>query len=218
MYSSKLISDLRPDVAENCRAFLSLCGAEGLPVLVTDTVRDEAYQLYCYEHGYSRAKRPAFHAVGVGLAFDFCKNVKGHAYDDPDFFARCGALGEQVGFAWGGRWKSFPDRPHLQWSGPEKNYTSTDIWAGRLPPGMKPYRPNQGPEQEETMTKEQFAALYDEMNPLYTKLEQVPDYWRQDTETLMQAGAIQGDGVSALAIRREQLQSAVIAKRYADRK
>ena len=142
-------------MAANCRAFLALCREQGLKVLITGTVRDEEYQLDAYNKGYSKAKRPAFHAQGVGLAFDFCKNVPGHEYDDPVFFQQCGALGEQVGFEWGGRWKSFPDRPHLQWSGPDHTFKSSDIWAGRLPPPMPPYQREEEPE----MTQEQFNQM-----------------------------------------------------------
>ena len=136
MLNSRNIDDLRPDVAANCRVWMNLCKKAGLPVLVTGTVRDQEYQLYCYNNGTSKAKVPSFHSVEAGLAFDFCKNVRGHEYDDPVFFQQCGAIGESVGFEWGGRWKSFPDYPHMQWSGPGHTYQSSDIWAGRLPPPM----------------------------------------------------------------------------------
>ena len=159
LYNSRDINDLRPDVAANCRVFLELCKAQGLQVMIAGTVRDEEYQLDRYNKGYSKAKRPSFHAQGVGLAFDFCKNVRGHEYDDPVFFQQCGAIGEAVGFEWGGRWKSFPDRPHLQWSGPGKTFKSSDILAGRLPPPMPLYRPQIPPQEEEEMTQEQFNQM-----------------------------------------------------------
>ena len=44
MRHSRSISDLRADVAENCRTLLTLAEREGLSVLVTETVRDAAYQ------------------------------------------------------------------------------------------------------------------------------------------------------------------------------
>ena len=44
MRHSRSISDLRADVAENCRALLMLAEREGLSVLVTETVRDAEYQ------------------------------------------------------------------------------------------------------------------------------------------------------------------------------
>ena len=140
MYNSRNIDDLRSDVAANCRVWLELCREAGLQVLITGTVRDEEYQQQCYRNGTSKSPRPAFHAQGVGLAFDFCRNIKGHEYDDLEFFRRAGELGELVGFEWGGRWTSFVDRPHLQWSGPNHELTSKDIWAGKRPPTMPLYK------------------------------------------------------------------------------
>ena len=65
---------------------------------MTETVRDDEYQRYLAANGYAAksATRPTFHGVKAGLAFDICKNVKGHEYDDPSFFARCGQIGKQV--------------------------------------------------------------------------------------------------------------------------
>ena len=104
MYHSRDIADLRADVRANCVIFLDLCKEAGLPVLVTETVRDDEYQRYLAANGYAAktATRPTFHGVKAGLAFDICKIVKGHEYDDPSFFARCGQIGKQVGFSWGG--------------------------------------------------------------------------------------------------------------------
>lgn len=70
--------------------------------------------------------------------------------------------------------------------------------------------------EEETMTQEQFTALYDQLNPLYTTLDQVPEYWRTDVQALISSGAIQGDNTHAISIRRDTLQAAIVSKRYAD--
>lgn len=120
MLNSRDTSLLRPDVRANLQIFVQMCKAEGLPVLITQTVRDDEYQAYLYAQGRTRpgnivtnSKRATFH--GAGLAFDICKNVRGEEYSDNYFFNRCGAIGEQVGFSWGGNWKGFPDRPHFQW-------------------------------------------------------------------------------------------------------
>jgi len=139
MYNSRNVDELRADVAANCHIFLRLCKEAGLKVLVTGTVRDAEYQRSCYKRGTSKSKVPTFHAVGVGLAFDICKNVKGHEYDDKAFFYRCAEIGERMGFEWGGRWKSIVDMPHFQWSGAGHGYSSADIIAGRLPPPMPLY-------------------------------------------------------------------------------
>ena len=140
MYHSRDIADLRADVRANCIIFIDLCKEAGLPVLITETVRDDEYQRYLAANGYASktATRPTFHSVKAGLAFDICKNVKGHEYDDLSFFDKCGQIAKQVGFSWGGDWKSFPDKPHIQWDAHGK-YTGSMILAGKYPPEMEEY-------------------------------------------------------------------------------
>lgn len=140
MYHSRDIADLRADVRANCIIFIDLCKEAGLPVLITETVRDDEYQRYLAANGYASktATRPTFHSVKAGLAFDICKNVKGHEYDDLSFFDKCGQVAKQVGFSWGGDWKSFPDKPHIQWDAHGK-YTGSMILAGKYPPEMEEY-------------------------------------------------------------------------------
>lgn len=75
---------------------------------------------------------------------------------------------------------------------------------------------------EEDMTKQEttalFGQLYEQVNPLYTSLDQVPDYWRAETQALMEAGAIQGDGTHPLRIRQEALAALVAAGRLLNEK
>lgn len=183
MLNSRDISKLRADVAANCRVWLERCRAAGLNVLVTQTVRDAEYQAYLYAQGRTRpgsivtnGKRPTFHWDKAGLAFDFCKNVKGHEYDDAAFFKRAAAIAKEMGFSWGGDWKSFPDRPHIQWDAHGK-YTGSMILAGKMPPVMELYEA----EEEETEVR-------------YKYLADIPAKFRPTIERLMDAGIIQGDG------------------------
>ena len=99
MLNSRDISLLRDDVEVNCRKWIERCKAAGLNVLVTQTVRDKEYQASLYAQGRTKpgkivtnAKVPTFHASGVGLAFDFCKNVKGQEYSDAAFFHKAAAI------------------------------------------------------------------------------------------------------------------------------
>ena len=55
MRHSRDIDDLRADVAANCRTMIALAEREGLRVLVTETVRDGAYQKMLAEKGYAAA-------------------------------------------------------------------------------------------------------------------------------------------------------------------
>lgn len=156
MLNSRDISLLRDDVEANCRAFLELCKAEGLPVLVTQTVRDNEYQASLYAQGRTKpgkivtnTKIATYH--GDGLAFDICKNVKGQEYSDANFFKRCGEIGKKVGFSWGGDWKSFVDRPHFQWDEHGK-YS----WSKNKKPGTMPRY-----EVDEMITEKSIAEMND---------------------------------------------------------
>ena len=160
MLNSRDIDRLRSDVAANCRVFLDLCKAEGLPVLVTQTVRDLEYQASLYAQGRTKPgsivtnqKTPSFHSDKAGLAFDICKNVKGHEYDDLAFFNRCGEIGKKIGFSWGGDWLSLQDKPHFQWDAGGK-YTAAMVRAGKLPPSMPVYK-----EVQEEMTKDEAKRV-----------------------------------------------------------
>lgn len=160
MLNSRDIDKLRPDVAANCRVFLASCEAAGLPVLVTQTVRDAEYQAALYAQGrtapgsiVTNQKTPSFHSDKAGLAFDICKNVKGHEYDDLAFFNRCGEIGKKIGFSWGGDWTSIPDKPHFQWDN-HGTYTAAMVRAGKLPPAMPVYK-----EVQEEMTKDEAKRV-----------------------------------------------------------
>lgn len=159
MLCSRDISRLRADVAANCRLFVEECKKQGLPVLVTETVRDLEYQASLYAKGrtapgsiVTNQKTPSFHWDKVGLAFDICKNVKGHEYDDAAFFQKCGAIGKKMGFTWGGDWTSLVDKPHFQWDQGGK-YTATMVRAGKLPPNMPLYK------EVKTVTKNEAKQI-----------------------------------------------------------
>ena len=186
MLNSRDISLLRSDVEANCRKWLERCKAAGLNVLITNTVRDKEYQEYLYAQGRTRpgsivtnGRTPTFHADTAGLAFDFCKNVKGHEYDDADFFKKAAIIAKEMGFSWGGDWKSFPDMPHIQWDN-QGAWTSSMILAGKLPPEMPLW-------VAESQDKEE-----DEVR--YNTVQECPEWARETIQKLVDKGYLSGDG------------------------
>ena len=148
MLNSRDLKDLRADVRANCEIFIEDCRKAGLFVLVTQTLRDDEYQATLFQKGYAKTAKTTFH--GRGLAFDICKNVRGHEYDDAAFFKKCGEIGKRIGFSWGGDWKSFPDRPHFQWDDGGK-YSGAQVRAGKLPRTMPAY--SAGPDYRAQLKK-----------------------------------------------------------------
>ena len=133
------VSRLEPHVAKNVPLFILRCAEKGAPVLITETIRTAARQRELCNAGYSTTPTPSFHSEQAGLAFDVCKNVKGHEYDDPVFWAIVGKVGKEMGFTWGGDWTKFVDKPHFQWDG-HGAVTGAQVRAGLRPPPMPLYK------------------------------------------------------------------------------
>lgn len=118
---SRDLAQLHPKLQAIILRLIADCAALGLPVLVTDGMRTKAEQDALYAKGrtapgsiVTNVRYPnSMHNWGV--AFDFCRNVKGREYDDADdFFFRVASVAKTYGLEWGGDWKSFKDKPHLQ--------------------------------------------------------------------------------------------------------
>lgn len=67
--------------------------------------------------------------------------------------------------------------------------------------------------KEDNMTQQEFDTLYNNTNPFYKTLEDVPKYWQADVKELMEKGIIAGDGVNPVGKRKEVLEAIVVAKR-----
>jgi len=198
MLNSRDIGLLRPDVAANCRIWLQRCDRAGLEVLITSTVRDREYQEHLYQQGRTRpgsivtnGRVPTFHSDRAGLAFDFCRNVRGREYDDEGFFKAAAALAKEMGFSWGGDWKSFPDSPHIQWD-MGGIWTGDMILAGKLPEKMQLY-------QEENEVR-------------YSTVRECPEWARPTIEKLLKKGYLSGDG-AGLDLSHDMVRLLVIEDR-----
>ena len=218
MVNSRDVTLLRNDVEANVHIWLRLCEAEGLPVLITQTVRDDEYQAHLYAQGRTRpgnivtnSKRTTFH--GAGLAVDFCKNVKGQEYSDRAFFGRVIALAKQVGFSSGADWKSFPEQCHLQWDH-RGQYSGAMITAGRVPPSMPKYERS----KIDMITKEDIAGMDEETTlALANKIQSVLGKQHngglaEEFEEAVKMGITDGNKPEAFCTRK---QTAVMIKRAA---
>jgi peptidoglycan LD-endopeptidase CwlK len=124
--SSRSLDDLRPEVAEKAKKFLSLCRAKGINVIVTDTLRtfkeqDDLYAQGRTKPGFEVTKaRAGYSWHNFGRAFDVVVIIDGKAqYKLPFvFWEIVGQIGESVGLEWGGRWtmerEGIIDLPHFE--------------------------------------------------------------------------------------------------------
>lgn len=135
MINSRDIKDLHPKVADLAQQFIDECARIGIKVIITSTYRDHAAQAELYAQGRTKPGRVVTNAKpgqswhNWRVAFDFAPVVGGKIpWNDAELFKRCGQIGESIGLEWGGRWKSFPDMPHLQYTG---GLTLADFNKGR---------------------------------------------------------------------------------------
>lgn len=115
------VKELHPRLQEKIVQLQTLCNKEGLKLGIAECFRSVAEQNALYAQGRTKSGSIVTNAPGSsyssqhqwGIAFDFYKNVSGHAYDDDAFFRRVGQLGKSIGLGWGGDWHSIVDKPHL---------------------------------------------------------------------------------------------------------
>lgn len=124
MINSRKIEDLHPKVQAMCNEFVKKCDEAGIDVLITSTYRDNASQNALYAQGRTTPGKKVTNApAGKSwhnwrVAFDFVPVVHGKAqWNDTATFNKCGEIGELCGLEWAGRWKSFRELAHMQFTG-----------------------------------------------------------------------------------------------------
>lgn len=137
MTNSRKLDDLLPAVATKARALISAAKRDGIELLVTSTYRDAECQDALYAQGRTTPGRRVTNAKGgqswhqYRVAFDVVPLVAGKAiWDDRRIWTRIGELGESVGLEWAGRWKSFRESPHFQFTG---GLTMAQLNQGKQP-------------------------------------------------------------------------------------
>lgn len=124
---SRSLDDLNPTVASKVRAWLSACTAAGIDVLITCTFRSNEEQARLYAQGRTTpgAKvtnaKPGQSMHNYHVAADFVpmrngKPVWGTAGADGKLWEQVGELAEAQGLEWAGRWKTFRELAHVQFT------------------------------------------------------------------------------------------------------
>lgn len=121
------IDKLHPELQVCVNKFLEECKKQGLNVLVTETLRTQEEQEKLYAKGRTQPGKIVTNCRGYqsphcwGVAFDFCRNVKGKEYDNTDgFFEKVGSIAKELfkdteyRLFWGGDFKTFVDKPHIE--------------------------------------------------------------------------------------------------------
>lgn len=120
--SDARIQTLHPDVRAQAAAFVNEVEAQlGVRVRVTSGLRTFAEQNALYEQGRTTPGNIVTNARGgrsnhnYGLALDVVPiNAQGQAVWNSPHWDAIGQLGKQMGFEWGGDFRSIVDKPHFQ--------------------------------------------------------------------------------------------------------
>lgn len=119
--SEKNIATLVPRAQAKAREWLTRCRAEGIAVKVICGTRSNAEQAALYAKGRTAPgpkvtnAKPGYSWHNFGVAWDFVVfDPDGQPLWDSPLMDRCGKIGEDLGLQWGGRWKGFVDKAHLQ--------------------------------------------------------------------------------------------------------
>jgi peptidoglycan LD-endopeptidase CwlK len=118
---AKRITELDQRIQQPCRALLQRGYDAGLDARVISGLRNPAEQTKLWNQGRSTPGRIVTYARAgyswhnFGLSFDLGIFTPDGAYIDSNDTALqwLGPIGERLGLAWAGRWKS-PDFPHFQ--------------------------------------------------------------------------------------------------------
>jgi peptidoglycan L-alanyl-D-glutamate endopeptidase CwlK len=140
MKNSRSLDDLVPPAAVRARKFLQAANDNGIDLLVTSTLRDSEAQAALYAQGRTKPGKIVTNAKpgqswhNWGCAMDIVplrngKPVWGTTTDvDKALWDKVGQLGEQAGLEWAGRWRTFREYAHFQYTGGLK---LADLQAGK---------------------------------------------------------------------------------------
>ena len=135
MINSRSLDELVPPAKERVEEFLRLCALNHIDLLVTSTYRDNESQQALYDQGRTKAGKVVTNAKAGDswhnwrCAVDVVPLVNGKPnWDGSDpVWTKLGELGEQAGLEWAGRWRTFKELAHFQYTG---GLTLTDLKNG----------------------------------------------------------------------------------------
>lgn len=121
-HSIRRLNEVHPvlkDIVENMEHILKL---NGIQIEVVQGLRTFKEQETLYAQGRTKPGQIVTQAKGgqsnhnYGLAVDVCPFIEGKPqWNSPiEIWATIGRLAESYGLEWGGNWKKFVDKPHIQ--------------------------------------------------------------------------------------------------------
>jgi peptidoglycan L-alanyl-D-glutamate endopeptidase CwlK len=121
--SDRRINTLHPLVRSKAKELIIRAEKElGIKLRVVSALRTWTEQNKLYAKGRTVPGKKVTNAKGgssyhnFGLAIDVVEIKNGKALWRNPNWNKIAELGKEIGFEWGGDWKSFKDKPHFQWT------------------------------------------------------------------------------------------------------
>ena len=112
------LEGLQAPVKELAKQLIDRAVKAGISVTVIEGHRTPERQAELYAAGAATHAKPWWSFHNYGTAFDIAPTKLLRKKDwDPDnpLWDKLGAIGESLGFEWGGRWKGIKDKPHFEY-------------------------------------------------------------------------------------------------------
>jgi len=124
------LAGVHPQLKHIVTRICAAMDALGFYLIVTDGVRTVAEQQALYAKGRTalgtivthldgllKRSNHQLHPDGCGHAVDMCFLVNGKpSWAETNPWTCYGAMAKALGCVWGGDWKKFRDRPHIEWT------------------------------------------------------------------------------------------------------
>lgn len=118
---------INPELGARVDRVIENAHRNGMDILLTGGYRGIAYQNRLYMQGRTAPGTIVTNARGgssfhnFGLAVDFAFNdPDGQLWSEEHQWSAVGDLGKEMGLQWGGDWRGFSDKPHLQYNPTDK--------------------------------------------------------------------------------------------------
>lgn len=135
MINSRSLEYLLPVVRTRAEHHIKACALERIDIVVTSTFRDHASQQVLYNQGRTLPgdivtnAEPGYSLHNWQCAYDVVPVVMGKAiWKDKDLWLEIGEIGEACGLEWAGRWKTFKESAHFQYT---NGLTIDDLMTGK---------------------------------------------------------------------------------------
>ena len=164
------LAELAPNTKAAALKWYDFLKKEGIDLLIYDARRTEAEQRANVASGASQTMK-SYHLVGQALDFVPVKNGKAiwNGYESADI-KKAIKEAKRLGFEWGGDWRGFVDKPHLQYN--YKGYGTDKTLSASKPSASKPSQSTSSNDTHKIVYGDTLSGIAEKYNTTVAKLKE----------------------------------------------